>query len=108
MVVVQVRDQHGVEHPGIGGHRDMAAQMRDATAEDRVGQQAGPPQLQQHGRVAEPDEAAHARCRRSSMTAAIDAAPTITEAAAKSQPTSAKEMPMNPNCLDSEVIDSGR
>ena len=43
VVVVQVREQHAVDRPGIGRGRDLAAQVRDAVAQHGVGDHAARP-----------------------------------------------------------------
>ena len=57
VVAMQVRQQHDVH---VGGHRgrgDVAAQVRHARPEDRVGQEAEAGEVEEDGRVAEPGEA---------------------------------------------------
>ena len=52
MVVVDVRDQHGVDAPhGIGRDLPHAAQVQDAGPEQRVGQQSHAGQVDADGRV---------------------------------------------------------
>lgn len=59
VVVVQVRDQDRVQRRGQRGQRRVATQVRDARAQDRVGQDARAGEVAEDGGVAEPDEASH-------------------------------------------------
>ena len=56
VVVVGVREQDRVEPPDVAGHGRLAPQVRDARAQQRVGDQARAPELEQHGRVPEPGQ----------------------------------------------------
>ena len=58
MVAVRVRDQDRVECAEACGRGDRraAAQRTDAAAQQRVGQQPGAAELDQHRRVAEEDD----------------------------------------------------
>src|SRR5829696_3340844 len=64
VVVVQMRDQQGIEALGQLGRRRLAvpAEVGHARAQHRIREQARTRQLQQHGRVPTPDDAvtAHA------------------------------------------------
>ena len=62
--MVQVRDQHGVERGrGCAGVGTLAAQVRDAIAQHRVGEQPRVAGLEQHRRVPEPRHPSRMRFR---------------------------------------------
>ena len=61
VVVVQVRDQHAVEHAGVRRVGPAARQVRDAAAQHGVGEQARAGGLEQHGGVPEPGDRHPAR-----------------------------------------------
>ena len=54
MVVMPVREQDRVEPADVAGHARLALQVHDARAQQRVGDQARAPELEQHGGVPEP------------------------------------------------------
>ena len=52
MVSVQVREEHRIRpRDPPGRRRGLTAQVRDAIAQQRIGEQAHPVELDQHGRV---------------------------------------------------------
>ena len=59
MVVVHVRDQHPVDRPRVSGRRHVAAQVRDAGPQDRVGQDARAGDVAEDGGVPEPGDPSH-------------------------------------------------
>ena len=67
MVVVQVRDEHAVEHARVRGVGAAARQVRDAAAQHGVGEQARAGRLEQHGGVPEPGDRHPARARRAHL-----------------------------------------
>ena len=94
---MQVGDQHRVERAGRRRRRDLAAQVGDARAQDRIGQDAGPAELDQDRRVPEPGDpvAAHGggsvsrRAARSSVwSASVRAASAEKNATSSPIPTS--------------------
>ena len=74
MIVMQVRDQHRVESANrllcTGG--GLAAQVRDAAAQQRVGEQAHAVEFDQDGGVAEENDTVCGRARATGSDRAID------------------------------------
>ena len=57
VIVVQVREEHGVESPRRLGNGPVTAQVHNATPQDRVREQANATDLDERGSVAYPGDA---------------------------------------------------
>ena len=82
--------QHRVERTGRLRRRDLAAQVRDADAQDRVGQQADPAELEQDRRMAEPGgpAAAHGSSSPPRASRSSDCSASVRAASAEKNATS--------------------